>query len=226
MTIKTKFANALIFIATVAFSHSAVADLITPLNSDWHLVAHVSNTGGAFDGNSQLASNYSYGTFTNTPAADTADFYREFPVNAYEILFITGDLEVWAVANYTDLIASINAFSGSQSPNFTFDQVGEFNGTDTIIRDDVVGNVLSRNNNVEDPWISYEGSHSHGVNNSKIIWGENNWGSTHTAHHTLKTNHGGLNVYIRATHVPEPSSVIMLLSGMLMLVRFRKGYKA
>jgi hypothetical protein len=156
----------------------------------WELVAHMSNSGGMFDGNGELAPTYSYGTFVANPVASTPDFQREFPVDADKILFITGDGAIWAIADYGDMRALIDARAGVFPPNLTFET--SVNG----VISNTTGNVLSRSGAVEDPWISIDGGHFDGINNQRIVWGENNYGAG--THQALKNNHGGINVYVKA----------------------------
>ena len=164
----------------------------TPLDDGgWELVAHMSNSGGMFDGNGELMPGYAYGTFNSNPVASTPDFQRAFPVVADKILFITGDLSIWGIADYGDLRALIDA-QGSVppfSPNLAF-EIG-VNG----VVSNTTGNVISRAGALEDPWISMEGDHFYGVDNQRIVWGENNWNFA-PGHVALKNNHGGINVYI------------------------------
>ena len=170
----------------------------SPLDeAGWHLVAHMSNSGGMFDGNGELQPTYSYGSFTSNPLANTQDFQRAFPVDAEEILFITGDFTIWAIAKYRELRTLIDAQGNDFKPNLAFKI--SVNGVES----NAVGNVLSRRHNREDPWISMNGGHYDGINNQRIIWGENNWpegafwGGEHPA---LKNNHQGINVFVRAIH--------------------------
>ncbi len=70
------------------------------LESGWELVAHMSNSGGMFDGNGgKLDATFTFGTFDPDPTPATADFARVFPVVPFEILFISGDELFWAIAN-------------------------------------------------------------------------------------------------------------------------------
>jgi len=156
----------------------------------WELVAHMSNTGGMFDGDGDLRPDYSFGVFDSDPTASTADFQREFPFFAGEILFMTGDLSIWGITDYTSLRNIIDARGGDLNPNLAF-EIG-ING----VVSNTVGNVLSRVGKTEDPWVSIQGSHSDGVTNELIAWGESNHSSG--THKFLKNNHGGLNVFIRA----------------------------
>jgi len=182
------------------------------LESGWVLVAHISNTGGLFDGNGELDSTFSFGAFDPNPTPATPDFARAFPLTAFEILFITGDELFWAIADYDDLRILIIARAGDQTPNIQF-RAG-INGVES----NTVGNVLSRNGVPEDPFISINGAHSNGVDNELIIWGENNFGFG-GGHEQLKNTHDGVNVYVRVQQViPTLTewgifSLILLLAG-------------
>lgn len=178
----------------------------------WVLVAHMSNSGGMFDGNGELSSTYNYGAFVANPVPSTPDFQRAFPIVADKILFITGDLSVWGIADYGALRTLIDARGNVQAPNLAFEI-----GVNGVISN-TTGNVLSRAANPEDPWISIDGSHTAGITNQRIVWGENNYGAG--THQALKNSHGGINVYVRAartvtfgansgsgTMVPQVSSV-------------------
>ena len=83
----------------------------------WHLVARIAPTGGMFDGNSNLSSDYSFGSYSNDPYTST-DFYRPFPIEAGEILFVTGDNQYWARTNYAELKETVNAKSGDYSASY------------------------------------------------------------------------------------------------------------
>lgn len=195
---------------------SAWATSINPLDDGgWELVAHMSGIGGMFDGNGELQPGYSYGSFVASPTAATPDFARAFPVVAGEILFITGDFSVWGIANYADLRTAIDARSGTFAPNLAFEV-----GINGVIYN-TIGNVLSRNGFAEDPWISIEGDHIYAVNNSRIVWGENDYNGTHT---TLKNTHGGLNVFVRPfAEAPAPMTLLLFGAALLTLPRFRTG---
>ena len=193
---------AISLLAGILWVSPAKAESLLGYN-DWHLVGHMSNSGGMFDGGGELASNYNYGAFVTSPTATTADFFRAFPITAPDmrILFITGNRQIWGMADYEDLLSLVNARQGVQTPNLYFD-VG-ING----VTSSAMGNVLSRTGSAEDPWISIQGSHGDGVTNQRIVWGENNYSAG--AHQNLKNNNGGMDVFIRA--VPEPSATSFLL---------------
>ncbi|GEM_PF-4513846 len=106
----------------ILIQNASRATSINPLDdSGWELVAHMSNTGGMFDGNGELRPNYSFGIFDPSPTAAKADFAREFPFQAREILFITGDLSIWAITDYNSLRDLIDARGNDFSPNLAFE---------------------------------------------------------------------------------------------------------
>lgn len=199
-------------------SGSAHATSINPLaDGGWSLVAHMSNQGGMFDGNGDLQPTYSYGTFDPNPSAATPDFERAFPFPAKDILFITGDLSVWGIADYASMSSLINAAASDPSPNLPF----EIYSGGTI--SNVTGNVLSRGFTLEDPWISINGNHFSGIANQFIVWGENDYQDA-SGHEALKNSHGGINVYIRdfTAQVPEPATFALISLG-LAGIRLRRN---
>ncbi len=176
---------------------SVAATSPNPLDDGgWELVAHMSDSGGMFDGNGELMPGYAYGTFVANPVASTPDFQRAFPVVADEILFITGDLSIWGIADYGDMRNLIDTHGGNQGLNLAFEI-----GVGGVISN-TTGNVLSRITQAEDPWISIDGVHGTGITNQRIVWGENNYGAG--THQTLKNSHGGINVYVKAGNQPTP----------------------
>jgi hypothetical protein len=181
---------------------SVAATSPNPLDDGgWELVAHMSNSGGMFDGNGELMPNYSYGTFVANPVASTPDFQRAFPVVADKILFITGDLSIWGIADYEDLRTLIDARGAVYPfpPNLAFEI-----GVGGVVSN-TTGNVLSRPSVLEDPWITMDGGHYDGINNQRIVWGENNYGAG--THQALKNNHGGINVYVKAAGNVPPTAL-------------------
>jgi hypothetical protein len=184
----------------------------SPLDAgSWYQVARMSDSDtGMFDGNGDLKSDYTYGTFTSTLQAD--DFARPFDAYAgMEILFITGDLLYWAKTSYADLRSLIDAHGNSFAPNIQFDAA--INGVEQT----TTGNVLSRALNVEDPWISISGDHGAAVAASLIIWGEDNWGELFfPSHVNLKNAHQGVNVYVSQlpSEVPLPAALPLFAAGL------------
>jgi hypothetical protein len=178
----------------------------SPLDTGtWYQIARMANgDSGVFDGNGELKSDYSFGSYSSP--LQSSDFARPFDTYAgMQILFITGDGATWGSTSYSTLRSLIDARAGDFAPNITF--TASINGgaeTHTI------GNVLSRNGFAEDPWISLQGSHSDGVNNSLIIWGEADFAGPHAA---LLQAHNGVNVFVSVAAVPEPSTWAMMLLG-------------
>ena len=178
----------------------------SPLDSGtWYQIARMANgDSGVFDGNGELKSDYSFGSYSSPSQAN--DFARPFDTYAgMQILFITGDGVTWGSTSYATLRALIDARAGDFAPNITF--TASINGgaeTTTI------GNVLSRNGLAEDPWISLQGDHGTGIFNHLIIWGEADYAGPHTE---LLQAHNGVNVFVSVAPVPEPSTWAMMILG-------------
>ena len=180
----------------------------TPLDATWTQVGHMNgNDNGMFNGNCDLdlISGCTY-------ALDASgDFWTPF-AGADEILFITGDGSVWGHADYSQLLALIATSTGDFSPNLTWIDAGR--GGVSI--GSVVGNVLHRPT-VEDPWVTLQGIHcanadGSGLNCDEMLWGETNFASN--AHSQLRRTHQGVDVYARATSVPEPGTLTLLSLGL------------
>lgn len=201
----------------LALGVSQVA-MASPLDmGSWNHIARIADDGGGmFDGNGELFSTYSYGTKTASSLTQGSDFQTTFDVyDGMQILFITGDDEVWGKTSYADLRAVIDARANDFNPNISFD--ARVNGVEQT----VTGNVLSRTTQTEDPWIGLVGDHVSAVTNSLIVWGEDNWYSPSHNHTTLKNTRGGMNVFVSLeadNSVPVPAPVWLLggLAGWLM----------
>ncbi|MCB1736273.1 MAG: hypothetical protein H6981_11695 [Gammaproteobacteria bacterium] len=181
---------------------------------NWTQIARIADDGGGmFDGDGELLSTYSYGTKTANALTQNSDFQIAFDVyDTMEILFITGDEQVWGKTSYADLRSLIDAYGSDFNPNIQFD--ARVNGVEQT----VTGNALSRSIYDEDPWISLLGTHANGVSNGYILWGENNYYSTN--HVALKEAHGGINVFVSVeTTVPVPASLGLLVLGLIGLRR-------
>ena len=197
------------------FMFSGFAVEATPLNTgSWTQVGNMSAGGGMFNGNCNLAS-------SGCTYDDGNDFWMAFPeiYTGQEILFVTGDRQIWGVAEYSDVANIIDAAAGVFAPNITWSDAG-LNGSSI---GSTVGNILHRNGAGEDPWITLRGSHcahltsdAFGVENdcNLMIWGESGYlgGGIHS---TLKNASGGVEVYIsRSASVPEPSILALVVLGL------------
>jgi len=195
-----------VFFATTTWSSCAVS---SPLQSgSWFQIARMSDSDlGAFDGDGAFDPNYSFGAFVSSLQSD--DFHRPFDVySGMEILFITGDEQIWGKTSYLELWNEIQSFSNNLfGTNITFE--AHISGTDMI----TAGNILSRSGITEDPWISLVGSHVSGVQNSMIIWGERDYLSP--PHNAIKNYHDGINVFVSVpTEVPLPGAALLFSSAL------------
>ena len=180
----------------------------SPLDATWTQVGHMNGNGfGMFNGNCELdlTSGCTYG-----PDA-SGDFWTPF-AGADEILFVTGDGAVWGQADYSQLLALIATPTGDFSPNLTWIDAGR--GGVSI--GPVVGNVLHRPA-AEDPWVTLEGAHCADADGvgfpcDEMLWGEIDFPSV--AHSQLIRAHAGVDVYARATSVPEPGTLALLGLGL------------
>ena len=156
------------FLLTASVVVTSTFAIASPLDTgSWFQIARIANgDAGMFDGNGELRADYSFGTYSSSSQID--DFERPFtPAVDTQILFITGDGTTWGMTSYAGLCALIDVRAGDFNPNLTF-SASINRGPETV----VVGNVLSRNGFVEDPWISLQGGHFQGIGNNLILWGE------------------------------------------------------
>lgn len=189
----------------------------TPLDvGSWTHVARMADgDAGMFDGNGNLQSTYTFGTNTGNPMQSN-DF--QIPFNVYtgmDILFITGDHQIWGKTSYSTLRSLIDAQGGAFAPNIAFN--ARVNG----VEQSTMGNVLSRGGFSEDPWISLLGDHGTGIAASLILWGEGDYAGPHI---TLKQLHGGVNVYVSnlVAQTPIPGALPLFASvlGLFGFVRW------
>ena len=184
----------LVLFAGLVFGSVSSAIAATPLDTgNWYQIARMSDANpGMFDGNNAFDPAMTFGTYTSTN--QVSDFHRPFSVfDGMEILFVTGDQQIWAQTLYSSLKSAIDLQAGVFGANITF--VSNF-GT-------VSGNVLSRGIFPEDPWIALANSHVAGITSGLILWGENRFSSP--AHEFLKNTHGGVNVFVsQALPTPGP----------------------
>ncbi len=171
---------------------------------------------GMFDGNGELMWNYTFGTYSSENQSD--DFWRPFDVwSGMDIVFITGNGNIWTVVDYASLRSAIDATASEFGHNLTWS--ASTSGS-------LEANVLSRGSgNAEDPWISYYGGHSSAVSGNGLLWGENDW--YRASHAQLKNSNGGVNVWVslQPAAVPLPASVVLLgsaLAGMAVARRRKK----
>lgn len=199
-------------VAAIATCFTSGNSFASPLDlGSWYQVARMSDSDlGMFDGNGDLNSTYTYGTFTNVLQSE--DFQRPFDVYAgMEILFITGDLTTWGKTSYSALRSLIDAHGVDVLPNITFE--AGING----ISQTTTGNVLSRVGSPEDPWVSLSGDHFSAIASSLILWGESDWGAAGpTGHAALKNAHQGVNVYVSLlpSEVPIPAALPLFAAGL------------
>lgn len=201
---------------TLLLASPAFALTSSPLDTGpWYQVARMSDSDlGMFDGNGDLRSDYTFGTYTSENQTD--DFARPFDTyDGMDILFITGNGEIWAMSDYATLRTTIDARAAEFGLNFSWDSTSLNAGGQQA-------NILSRSGAVEDPWISFFGNHFQGRDGLGLLWGENDWSSS-TAHATLKNTNGGVNVWVSvAAPVPVPASGVLLLAGLGGLAAVRR----
>lgn len=194
----------------------------TPLDTGtWLHVARIAPNGTMFEGNGNLQSTYSFGTYSSL--LQSTDFQIPFSVYAgMQILFITGDNLYWGQTSYSTLRSLIDAQTGDFSPNITFS--AGING----IEQTTIGNVLSRANS-EDPWVGLLADHGTSVSLGLILWGENNF--SYPLHTALSDQHNGINVFV-STPAPVPGPAVgaglpgLLLAGGGVLAWWRRKRRA
>lgn len=171
-----------------------------PSPPSWILVAHMSNEGGMFDGNTEMKADQPYGTPIDDIKAvlpGTPDFQRSFSGierALRKIKFETGDGHISVVFDYAEFRAVVDERKGEFGPNIYAET-----SVDGQPPQRFHYNILSRNGTPEDPWIdiSASGQHCSGDGSClSIIWGENDFGSAGVRHTYLKSTFGGVNVFV------------------------------
>ncbi len=207
--------------STLAGTAAATA-LTSPLASnDWTQVGQMVADGNLFNGNCNLDLSGACTYTSNT------DYWSAMPA-ANQILFITGDGQYWGHASYGALRSLITAAEGDFAPNLTWIDAGR-NGVSVGA---ITGNVLFRNGSSEDPWVTMEGTHCAHYSNAapcnEMLWGEGAFSSWTPSHGNLQMNHGGIQVWARATPqradptVPEPTGLALVGAALLGLVATRR----
>ena len=150
------------------------------------------------------------------------DYWNSFAApQGLEILFITGNGQYWAQASYATVIGIVTAVGNVFSPNITWTDAGR---AGVSLGSNITGNILSRTQLAEDPWITLEGGHC-ASGCAEIVWGEANWGWWQTNGHTsLQNANGGLKVYVKETMaaVPVPAAGGLLASALIGLGLIRR----
>ncbi len=91
----------------------------TPLGTgSWTQVGYMSAGGGMFKGDCDLAS----GCNSSDVSGDFWSAFQTF--SGQEILFITGDRQIWAAASYASVAAIVAASAGVLDPNITWSDAG------------------------------------------------------------------------------------------------------
>ncbi|HUQ37159.1 MAG TPA: VPLPA-CTERM sorting domain-containing protein [Aestuariivirga sp.] len=163
--------------------------------------ADVTGNLGMFNGNCNLSSTCDYSLDSY------GDFWSSFDTfTGQQILFITGNDQIWAAASYAAVQQIINDAAEVFTPNITWSDAGL--GGFSI--GSVVGNILQRAGVSEDPWITLLGDHCN-PDCSGILWGESNY--YHPAHVSLKNSSGGVRVYV-TSEVPLPASLPLFAAGL------------
>lgn len=151
-------------------------------NGGWELVRRV-KAGNAWHPAADGLRGFSeYGAFVDDPQADST-FSKKFDNEQFnQFLFITGDCDKWLIATKDAVIGEFYSNSNrpiiSSSKSSTPYQALWYYRCDTC----------------EDPWVSTI-DHGPAIGAGEILYGENNFGSTHAA--AILPQHNGANVFIR-----------------------------
>jgi len=148
---------------------------------DWTLVRRVQPGNMWHPAKDQLLGTEVYGT----PAGerDAATFSIKFDTLPFDqFLFSTGDCSKWLIATKQAVIGSYYS-----------------NAARTILKSSTSSDPYTaawyrRESQLEDPWISLT-DHAEAIGQGNILYGENNYGSTHAA--AVLPDHNGANVYVR-----------------------------
>ena len=201
----------------------------SPLDSgNWTQVGYMAPDDHMFGGNCNLSSTgCTYG-----PDA-SSDFWIPFPetYSGQANLFITGDEEFWATADYSAVASIVSAAAGVFTPNISWSDAGIAG----VSIGTVSGNVLQRSE-TEDPWVTLRGSHcahlttdTFPVQNdcNLILWGEVHGApGTEPVHKGLKNASGGVEVYV-SSFIPEPNTALLFAIGLIgMSLRRRDASKS
>jgi len=168
---------------------------MTSEGGGWTLVANWSTlqTDNMFPWNSELAKNYSYGTYSATWEHNSNYYLNYSSFDFKDILFLSWNQKYECWFDYNQLIALKNI--EKWEPNITVKYA-----KNTIKRVWEQVNVLRRSVQPEDPWVGCAGNHYENSNvYSMIFWGENNSNVTSFSwkHHILAKENNGIWVFIR-----------------------------
>jgi hypothetical protein len=130
-----------------------------------------------------------YGTFVNDPVSDTTFSKQYDNINYNQFLFSTGDGAKW-------LVATKDAVFGGGSSGLS-EWYGNQQRPILMASDNASPHTAAwylRNGSPEDPWVSLT-DHGSAIGQGNIIYGENNFASTHAS--AILPHHQGANVFIR-----------------------------
>lgn len=166
-----------------------------------YMSADVTGNLGMFNGNCNLSSTCDYSLDSY------GDFWSSFDTySGQQILFITGNDQIWAAASYAAVQQIIGDAAQIFTPNITWSDAG----LGGVSIGSVVGNILQRASFPEDPWVTLLGGHCT-ADCSGILWGENNY--SYPSHVSLKNLSGGVRVYV-TSEVPLPAALPLFAAGL------------